>query len=272
MRTFGTAGSAPQAFAKQAWALVRLAALYALDMTVVVALFIVYFLGRGLAHDRVPLSTQNARHIINLERSLGFFWEPAWQEAALRHDWMIDLANFAYLNLHLPLLTVVGFAFFFCADARKHRIIRNTILISAFLALPIYAAFPVTPPRLLAESGLDLGFADTLAGVRPDKPGAISNWYAAVPSYHFGWVALAAAGAWWCWSGWLPRIGGVLYAALMWWAIVVTANHYFLDMVAGVAMVALSAFLAVRWEDYATRQASPVYRFTVSFAGRRLPF
>lgn len=251
--------------------LLRLAVFYAADMAVVVALFVLYFLGRGIPHDRVPLSTRNAQQIIDIERSLGFFWEPSWQAAALRHEWMIDLANFAYLNLHLPLLAVVGFAFF-CADARKHRVIRNTILVSAFLALPIYAAFPVTPPRLLSESGVHLGFSDTLLGVRPDKPGIISNWYAAVPSYHFGWVALAAVGAWWCWANWLPRAIAVLYAALMWWAIVVTGNHYFLDMVAGAAMVAASALLALRWERFAESHRSFVGRFTWTSGGRRLPF
>lgn len=251
--------------------LLRLALLYVVDMAIVVGLFVIYFLGRGLPSDRVDLSTRNATRIIDLERSLGFFWEPAWQDAAIRHERLIDLANFTYLQLHMPLLVAVGFIFF-CADARKHRVIRNAILISAFLALPIYAAFPVTPPRLLSLAGVDHGFTDTLLGLRPPKPGAISNWYAAMPSYHFGWIALATAGAWWCWKNALVRLAAVLFAGLMWWAIVVTGNHYFLDMVAGAAMVALSAFLALRWEEFARTHERAVSRFTVTISGRRFPF
>lgn len=251
--------------------LFRLALLYVADMAIVVGLFVLYFLGRGLPSDRINLSTRNAGHIIDIERSLGIFWEPAWQDVALRHERLIDVANFTYLQLHMPLLVVVGFAFF-CADARKHRVIRNAILISAFLALPIYAAFPVTPPRLLTLAGQEFGFTDTLAGLRPSKPGAISNWYAAMPSYHFGWIALATAGAWWCWKNVLVRLAAVLFAGLMWWAIVVTGNHYFLDMVAGAAMVALSALLALRWEEFARTHERAVSRFTVTISGRRFPF
>ena len=50
---------------------------YAVDMAVFLPLIYLYFLGRGLPRDRVELSTENAFHIIELERSLGVVWEPA---------------------------------------------------------------------------------------------------------------------------------------------------------------------------------------------------
>jgi len=204
---------------------------YVVDMSVFVPLFIVYFLLRGLPPDRVGQATDNATQIIEIEETLGVFHEASWQDAILHNATLVDIANFTYLNLHMHVLVAMGLLFFL-VDSRKHRVIRNTILLSAFLAVPVYMIFPVTPPRLLASAGYaHFGFIDTIPSeVRTGKPGAMANWYAAVPSYHFGWIALAALGVWWCWKSWILRAGAVVFTAFMWWAIVVTGNHYFFDM------------------------------------------
>jgi hypothetical protein len=247
------------------------AAYYTLDMAVFVPLFVAYFLLRGLPPDRVNEATDNATRIIELEESLGVFHEPTWQDAILHNATLVEIANFTYLNLHMPLLVAVGFLYFL-ADTRKHRVLRNTILLSAFVAVPIYLVFPVTPPRLLSTAGYaGFGFVDTIpAGLR-DKPGALSNWYAAVPSYHFGWIALAAAGVWWCWKSWILRAAAVAFAAFMWWAIVVTGNHYFFDMVAGAAVVGMCFILVRAFEQWAELNPGAVRRFTVRFGPLRLP-
>jgi len=256
----------PQSFV----AFVRGSFWYAVDMAVFLPLFFLYVLLRGLPTDRIELSTRNAFHIIDFEQSLGIFHEPAWQNAAQEHGRLIELANFTYLNLHMPLLVVLGLTFLL-ADARKHRVIRNAILLSAFLAVPIYAAFPVTPPRLMGSAGFPMGIFDTIPDTVRDKPGAMANWYAAVPSYHFGWIVLAAAGVWWCWKGWGLRIAAALFAAVMWWAIVVTGNHYFVDMLLGACMVAITFRLSLAFERWAERNPSKVERFTFRAGPLRLP-
>lgn len=252
--------------------LVRKALYYALDMAVFIPLFIVYFLLRGLPPDRVDVATDNATGIIELEETIGVFHEATWQDAILHNATLVDLANFTYLNLHMHVLVAMGFLFFL-TDARKHRVIRNTILLSAFVAVPIYHIFPVTPPRLLASAGhAHFGFVDTIPADVRDKPGALANWYAAVPSYHFGWIALAALGVWWCWKSWVLRAGAVLFAVFMWWAIVVTGNHYFFDMVAGAAVVGLCFLLVRAFEQWAELNPEKVRRFTVRVGPLRLPF
>ena len=267
----GIAAAATSQLPRRVVSLVHGVAWYAIDMVFVLAFFFAYFLLRGLPQDRIELSTRNAFRIIDIEQSLGIFREPGWQQAAIDHDRLRSLANFTYLDLHMPLLVVLG-AFFFLADARKHRIIRNTILLSAFLAIPIYLVFPVTPPRLMSSAGYPLGIWDTIPDHVRDKPGALANWYAAVPSYHFGWIALAMAGVWWCWKHWLLRAAAVGFAGLMWWAIVVTGNHYFLDMVAGVGMVSIAFYLALKFERWAEANPKKVDRFTVRVKELRLPF
>ncbi len=246
---------------------------YVVDMSVFVPLFIVYFLLRGLPPDRVGQATDNATQIIEIEETLGVFHEASWQDAILHNATLVDIANFTYLNLHLPVLVAMGFLFFL-VDSRKHRVIRNTILLSAFLAVPVYMIFPVTPPRLLASAGYaHFGFIDTIPSeVRTGKPGAMANWYAAVPSYHFGWIALAALGVWWCWKSWILRAGAVVFTAFMWWAIVVTGNHYFFDMVAGAAVVGMCFVIVRAFEQWAELNPTAMRRFTVRVGPLRLPF
>ena len=76
--------------------------------------------------------------------------------------------------------------------------LRNTLLATWLLALPVYALFPAAPPRL---SGL--GIADTVSSGSPLKmesgtTTSLVNQFAAVPSLHVGFafaigIALAAA-------------------------------------------------------------------------------
>jgi membrane-associated phospholipid phosphatase len=80
------------------------------------------------------------------------------------------------------------------------------------------------------------------------------------------------AGVWWCWKHWLLRAAAVGFAGLMWWAIVVTGNHYFLDMVAGVGMVSIAFYLALKFERWAEANPKKVDRFTVRVKELRLPF
>lgn len=252
---------------------------YMVDLAVFLPLFFCYFLLRGLPADRVELSTRNAFHIIDIERALGIFWEPAWQQSVINNDRMIEATNFTYMNLHFPLLIVLG-GVFLLTDSRKFRVIRNTMLLSALLAVPIYAAFPVTPPRLMGSAGYPLGIFDTIPAELRTKPGALANWYAAVPSYHFGWIALAAAGAWWCWKHWLVRAVAVAFAGWMWWSIVVTGNHYFLDMIAGALMVSLAFWLCLKFERWVERNDGSAHgtkpnwynRFSLRIGLLRLPF
>ena len=102
---------------------------------------------------------------------------------------------------------------------------------------------PVILIGTLDTKGVEIGFLrdflqgwgiDTLvldAGVL--QPPAFVNQYAAVPSLHFGWdlligIALVRE------AKWLPvRIFGAIVPALMCAAIVVTANHYIFDAMAG---------------------------------------
>ena len=123
--------------------------------------------------------------------------------------------------------------------------------------LLLHVLYPLAPPRMFPN----LGFVDTGRAVGPASYGhgsaysGFANQFAAMPSLHFGW-ALAVA-----WSviiatrrrvRWLI----VLHPFLTLAAIVLTANHYWLDAIAATALFA-GALLLDHWRIRRAHPSSP---------------
>ena len=96
----------------------------------------------------------------------------------------------------------------------------------------IFVSYPVAPPRLA-----DLGLIDTVTqrsqAYRVLQPPDFVNQYAAMPSLHAGWdlligMSIVAAAS----TVWLRTVGFAM-PVLMAFSVVVTANHYIVDVVAG---------------------------------------
>jgi hypothetical protein len=120
-----------------------------------------YQLVRGLADGKVDEAMANGRSVIDLERSLGTFFEPGLQQALIAHAWLIDGANFMYLNAQFVITT--GFLAWLYLFRNEHfYFVRNMFLVAMGLALVGYAAFPTAPPRMFPEAG----FTDTIATLR----------------------------------------------------------------------------------------------------------
>lgn len=134
--------------------------------------------------------------------------------------------------------------------------LRNTILATWLISIPVYAAFPVAPPRLA-----DIGLVDTITnqtGVALDS-GLTTSFYnelAAVPSLHVGFavaigIALAAA----------VRHPAAKTLALLWGptiglAVVATGNHFVFDIAAGVVAAAIGYGVGVVLSRPEARRAS----------------
>ena len=192
---------------------------------------------RGVATDSVAEARRNALDVIDLERRLGTFWEEAIQDRFL--DWtpFIQFWNIFYGTAHF-VVTVFALVYLFRRMAYRYPLWRNTLACTTGLALVGFAFYPLMPPRLL---GPGFGFVDTLrdvGGLWSFDSGAVakvSNQYAAMPSLHFAWST-------WCALVLYPaarrpwvRLLVVAYPALTLFAIVVTANHYWLDAAGGAA-------------------------------------
>jgi hypothetical protein len=217
--------------------------LVALEMLSTAAFMAVYFAARGLRPDSVDDSVARSLQIIQFEQQLGIFQEVAWQQMFISNSALMYVANFIYAWLHYPVMLIIAL-WLVVKDPVRFRFIRNVLVVSALIGIASYWLLPAAPPRLMEIHGYDFGFIDTVHGdgssVTYFQPGPFVNDYAAVPSFHFGWIALSSAAIWVNTTSRVIRAGAVVMSLLMWWAVTVTGNHYFFDMAMGGVVVLFS--------------------------------
>jgi membrane-associated phospholipid phosphatase len=117
-------------------------------------------------------------------------------------------------------------------------------LVSFCIAVIVFALYPLAPPRIMG--GL-LGFVDTIQLMGPSQYSNSSeffsyNRYAAMPSMHFAWallISMAWASTPYLWA----RVAAIVYQTLMVLAVVVTGNHYFMDVIAAIPLVMASFYV-----------------------------
>lgn len=200
---------------------------------------------RGLTVGDAAEAASNALEVIRLQDSLGIAVEPAVQGWALARAGAAELLSAAYIALHLP-VTAALFVWLWLRRRAAYAPLRNVFLAANAMALVVYAAFPVAPPRLVVASGLrDVLLSSVGVDLRGGALSALFNPYAAVPSMHVAYAILVGVAVWLLADGHLLRIAVALYPALILLAVVATGNHYVLDAVAGAAMLVGGA-LAVR--------------------------
>jgi hypothetical protein len=219
---------------------------FVLQLGIWFGFFFVYQIARGLADRDVAEAFQNGRSLIDLERHFHTLVEPDLQRVILQADWLVDSVNVTYWLSQFAVLGVaLLWIYFFRNDA--FRPVRNLILATNAIALVGYVLVPTAPPRLFPEAG----FVDTLltSSSFNHESGLVqlaSNPYAAMPSVHaadaliigFAMATLVrtplAKALWTLWPTWV------------WFSVMATGNHFWIDIAAGVG-VALVAASIIAW-------------------------
>lgn len=213
------------------------------ELAVFALAYVTYFGVRILTEGRASIAVTNARDLIHLERVSGLAQEQVVQSTVTGSALLTDVANGVYMYGHWPVLLVSGFLLFRWRRP-DYRLLRNACLISGLVGLVIFAVFPVAPPRLT-----DLPIVDTVTlgapGYRLLLPHSLVNEYAAMPSFHAGWNLLAGIVVFRATASWALRGFAVTMPIAMAFAVVATANHYVLDVLAGAAIVLLSLATAM---------------------------
>jgi hypothetical protein len=238
-----------------------------LEAGIIASAFLLYFWVRGAVVDRPEVAYRNALDLIDIQRTLGFFWEDDLNAWAQDRRLVAQAMNILYFYFHFPLIIAFGIWLYYYRRG-SYTFVRDAFLASGAIALVVYWLYPVAPPRELPilASQFDgdappyvLGFFDTMKeylGYAYDTQStrAFVNPYAALPSLHFGWdllLGIAIIAAFWRtrWR-WLAVATGVFLPASQIFAITLTANHYLIDAAAGgvVAMAGLAiAYALGRW-------------------------
>jgi membrane-associated phospholipid phosphatase len=203
--------------------------------------FVLYLGVRAVTRGDGPVAIGHAHDVLHAERSVGLDWEKAGQAFTLRHGRLRSLFDTVYASLYWPML-VGALALLWRSDRRRYVILRDAMAISGAVGLLVFALYPVAPPRMLD------GYVDTIsANARQHfiaHPSSFVNPYAALPSFHAGWVALAALMLAVSARSWSVRALALVPAPLMAVTVVVTANHYVVDVLAGIGLSLLGAAIA----------------------------
>jgi hypothetical protein len=209
---------------------------FAREIAIAIAAYLIYQAARVVAAGSYPVALAHAHDIVSLERSLDLDFEGGVQRAFLDSP-LLDVLNYVYVaaqNLVLPASLVLLYRL----NRSVYRVLRNTLLATWLLALPVYALYPAAPPRL---SGL--GIVDTVSTGSPLKlesgtTTSLFNQFAAVPSLHVGFafaigIALAAA-----LRNPVLRAAALMWGPIMLLTVVATGNHFVFDAITGLAITA----------------------------------
>src|SRR5215211_5301266 len=199
--------------------------------------YLLYSAARWLTVGDLAVAKAHAAWIMDLEHQLGIASEQSVQ-TALTGTWVLWLLNHLYLAAQL--IVVPGaLIFLYRRSRRAYERLRNTILATWLLSIPVYAAFPVAPPRLADTGIVDTITAQTGFSMDSKLTTSFYNELAAVRSLHVGFavavgVALAAA-----FRHPVPKALALLWGPAIGFAVVVTGNHFVFDIAAGLVASAL---------------------------------
>ncbi len=199
-----------------------------------------YSLIRGIVAGSGARPFTDATRIIDLERSLHVFVEPALQAWAESHHPLITAAVLVYLNAHLT-VSAGALVYIYLRRNASFYFVRNMAMVAMALALLGYLLYPTAPPRLMPA----WGFSDPVAAlVAHGTAGTLVNVYAAVPSMHVcfavmvgGSMARLVEHAW-------AKALWLLYPLLIASVVLITGNHFLTDIVLGALTAALGALIA----------------------------
>ena len=204
-----------------------------------------YEVARGIADRSTAEAFRNGQWIIDFEAPHTLY-ELTFQRILRSSDALMTAASWTYWGSQF---TVLGLALLWAYLRRNDAFykFRNAIMLANLIGLIGYIAVPTAPPWWAAANGytgddrverrmLAVG-EETFRSAWPPMYNAVDgNPWAAMPSLHFGASVLAAillsessrtAGA----IGWT-------YASVLGFALVYLGEHYVVDLLAGLGLVA----------------------------------
>jgi hypothetical protein len=169
------------------------------------------------------------------ERELRLDIEAALIRFVHEHAQLHELADVAYLNLHLPVVVgLLGAARLRAPD--RYPKLRTAFVLTHIPALAVIAVYPLAPPSWLTSLPYAAGPPAELADLH--------NKTAAAASLHFGYAVLVAAVSLWLWPRAPLAWSALLYPPLVFALILGTGNHYVLDTLLGAGCVLAGATAA----------------------------
>ena len=205
----------------------------------------VYDATTNFAPLRLHAAIGNAWGVLHLEQALHLDPELGLDRWLAGHHTLGLIVSDYYDNAHfIVTLGLLGWLWWRRSDI--YRPLRNSLVLVNLLAFIVFWLYPVAPPRMLGS----YGFTDVVASSH-----AFGSWHtgvlashanqlAAMPSLHIAWAVWCTIALWRISRRRWVRALAVLYPCTTAVAVLATGNHFLLDIVGGLAAIAV-AVLAV---------------------------
>jgi membrane-associated phospholipid phosphatase len=214
-----------------------------------------YQVARGVADRNPTRAFENGWRVIDLEQRLTGLRELTFQGWTESSHFLAELVSWTYWNSEF---TVIGIALLWVYLRRNSAFtrFRNTILLANVLGLIGYVLLPTAPPRFFTS----VGFTDTLGQLGGLNHGSglvelASNPYAAMPSLHAADALIVGVVLASVTRHWPFKVLWLLWPLWVWFAVMATGNHFWLDVFAGVVLgtIALAIFYHAQLRRFVTR-------------------
>jgi membrane-associated phospholipid phosphatase len=228
---------------------------FALQFAIWIGFYGAYQLARGAADQSVARAFEHGREIIELQVRLGSLVEPSLQRVVEQSSLLTEATAYTYW---LSQFAVVGMALLWVYFVRHERFydFRNTLIVANLLGLLGYVLLPTAPPRMFPE----WGFTDTLAehsAVDHESVAALANPYAAMPSLHAMDALIVSVAMVLLVRSRPAKVVWLLWAPWVWFTVMSTGNHYWLDVAAGILLAGVAALIVFGGRLLATLRRRP---------------
>jgi membrane-associated phospholipid phosphatase len=203
-----------------------------------------YELTRGQIPLRTDVAFLNAYRLLDLEWRHGFFIESRIERFFLQFTAVMNAVDVFYVVGHVGVtIGVLVWLYFWRRD--QYPLVRNLLMITTGIALIVFYVYPTAPPRMLGN----YSFVDPLelhnlvgpGGAQPDS--YTYNPYAAFPSLHVAYAIVSSFGLFVATRRLWIRMLAVLYPFAMGAVVVISGNHFLLDIVGAAITVGLAGVI-----------------------------
>jgi hypothetical protein len=219
---------------------------FAFQFAIWIGFYVAYQVARGAADRSVGAAFENGRGIIELQRHAGGLVELSLQKVVEGSDLLVTATSYTYW---LSQFAIVGLALLWVYFRHHAQFagFRNWLIAANLVGLVGYVALPTAPPRMFPE----WGFVDVLAEYSSinHSSGLIAfaaNPYAAMPSLHAMDAVIVSVVMVALVHSLVAKALWALWAPWVWFAVMSTGNHFWLDCVAGLAIAIATGAVVYR--------------------------
>jgi membrane-associated phospholipid phosphatase len=217
-----------------------------LQVAIWMGFYVVYQIARGAADRNLASAYRHGEWVVLHEKHFGALFEPALQRVTDTSSVLIALTSYTYW---LSQFAVVGLALAWIYFRHHERFtgFRNWIICANLIGLVGYVLVPTAPPRFFTS----IGFSDTLGQLGGLNHGSglvqlAANPYAAMPSLHAADALIVGIVLASVTRHWAIRIVWLLWPVWVWFAVMATGNHFWLDVFAGIVLGTIALLIVYR--------------------------